>query len=118
MAWTVENYVDVSGVAPVEEFIHSLPPRDQGHFAWTVELLKEFGVRLRMPYARHLEGKLWELRVRTGSNAHRVIYFAHSGRRFVLLHGFTKKTDKTPRRELEMARKRMMDFISEEGGER
>jgi hypothetical protein len=58
MSWTVENYRDAKGNAPVEDFVRNLLRRDQGHIAWTVELLKEYGVQLRMPYARHLEGKL------------------------------------------------------------
>jgi len=70
-----------------------------------------------LPYVKHLRGKLWELRVRAGRRAYRIIYFAYVGRRFILLHGFLKKTQKMSRRELEMAERRMSDFLTEEGTE-
>jgi phage-related protein len=64
-----------------------------------------------MPYARHLTGKLWELRVPSGGQAYRVLYFAYAEHRFVLLHAFSKKTQKTPRREIDVALRRMTEFL-------
>ena len=65
-----------------------------------------------MPSARPIKGKLWELRARTSGGTYRVIYFAYVGRRFVLLHGFVKKTQRTPRREIRIAEQRMVDYVS------
>jgi phage-related protein len=56
--------------------------------------------------------KLFEIRIKDKSNIHRILYFTYTGRRFVLLHGFTKKTEKTPVREIEIAVKRMEEYIS------
>jgi len=72
-------------------------------------LLQEFGTTLGMPHARPMtgHGKLWELRA--GPN--RLLYFAHVGRRFVILHGFRKKSQKTPIREIATAERRMADFL-------
>ncbi len=67
-----------------------------------------------MPYARHLKGKLWELRISSGRLTYRVLYFARAGRRFVLLHIFRKKTQKTPRREIDTALRRMAELLDEE----
>ena len=64
-----------------------------------------------MPYVRHLTGKLWELRISSGRLDYRLLYFAHTGRRFVLLHAFSKKTQKTPRREIEIALRRMAELL-------
>ena len=50
-----------------------------------------------------------------GGKSYRVIYFAHTGRRFILLHAFLKKTRKTPRPELAIARKRLTGFLETEG---
>jgi phage-related protein len=58
--------------------------------------------------------KLWELRVRAQVGAIRLFYFAHTGRQFVILHGFVKKSGKTPRRELEIAAQRMQDVLERE----
>ena len=115
--WTIENYQDARGHRPVEEFILGLPEKHQGRIAWTVELLKEYGLQLGMPYARHLRGQLWELRVSAGRARYRIIYSAHTGRRFILLHGFVKKTRRTPRQELVIAERRMAEFLEREGGE-
>jgi phage-related protein len=63
---------------------------------------------------KHLEDKLWELREESRTNIYRVIYFFYTGRRIVFLHGFQKKTPKTPKKELDMARTRYEDFLSRE----
>jgi len=65
-----------------------------------------------MPYARHLEKQLWELRVRHGSNRYRIIYFLHTGQTFVLLHGFAKKTGPVPRADMEIAESQRADYLS------
>jgi phage-related protein len=54
------------------------------------------------------------LRIRAGRRAYRIIYFAHPGQRFILLHGFLKRTRKTQRKDLEIAERRMADFLERE----
>ena len=105
--WTVENYIDARGRSPVEEFLDQLPASDRARIDQTIGLLEEFGLQLGPPYVKHLEDKLWELRVRAGRKAYRVIYFAFTGRRFIILHAFLKKTQKAPRREIATARQRL-----------
>jgi len=114
MAWTVEIYTDARGNAPVRDFIDSLPEKHQGRIARTIDLLEQFGLQLGSPYTKHLRGKLWELRIRAGRRAYRIIYFAHPGQRFILLHGFLKRTRKTQRKDLEIAERRMADFLERE----
>ena len=111
MIWTVEFYTDARGDSPLDDFLRSLPERDEARIAQTIELLREFGLQLGRPYVKSLTAKLWELRVSTRGRAYRIIYFAHTGRRFVLLHGFVKKTRKTPKRELDVARRRLTDYL-------
>ncbi len=83
--------------------------------ARTIDLLQEFGINLGMPYARHLEEDLWELRTRVAHNQYRVIYFLARGTAFVLLHGFAKKSERTPLRDLSTARDRRDDHLSRGG---
>ena len=116
MTWTVDLYRDAEGNVPVEGFLVSLPEKDRARIAWTINLLQEYGLQLASPYIKHLRGKLWELRIRAGRKAYRIIHFAYVGQRFILLHGFLKKTRKTPRRELEIAERRMADFLIREEG--
>ena len=66
---------------------------------------------LKEPYTRKVRGKIRELRIRDSEGAVRIFYFTFTGKRIVLSHGFIKKTARTPLRELEIAEKRMNDFI-------
>jgi phage-related protein len=112
---TVENYIDPRGRSPVEEFLDRLPADDRARIDHTIGLLREFGLQLGLPYVKHLEGKLWELRIRAGRRTYRVIYLAFTGQRFILLHVFLKKTQKTPRKEIAIAQRRLADFLECEG---
>lgn len=70
-------------------------------------LIGAFGIeRVHEPYIKHLEGQLWEMRLRGKDGIARAIYVTAVGRRVVVLRVFTKKTQKTPRREIELARHR------------
>ena len=110
--WFIEYYQSESSRYPVEDFIDSLDTKSRARVARTLDLLEEFGIDLGMPYARHLEKQLWELRVRHSRNRYRIIYFLATGETFVLLHGFTKKTGPVPRAEIELAEKRRKDYLS------
>jgi phage-related protein len=71
-----------------------------------VKLLKMNGPRLVEPYSKHLEGEIYELR--PASN--RILYAGWTGKKYVLLHVFAKKTQKTPRREIDKAKRELEDF--------
>ncbi len=110
--WNIEYYQSEAGKVPVAEFIDSLDAKSRAKIARTLDLLEEFGIDLGMPYARHLEKQLWELRIRHGRNRYRIIYFLATGETFVLLHGITKKTGPVPRADTEMAERRRNDYLS------
>jgi phage-related protein len=112
MTWHIEYYETATGRSPVEEFVDSLDAKSKARIARTLDLLEEFGVDLGMPYARHLEKQLWELRVRHGKNRYRIVYFLYTGKTFVLLHGLTKKTGPVPRTALKVAESRKKDYLS------
>lgn len=116
MIWDVEFYKDRNGREPVPEFLDELQSGTRAKVVKLIKLLSEEGVFLKEPYTRQIRGKLWELRVKDHLGHVRVFYFTFTGRKFVLLHGFLKKTDKTPVREIEVAEKRMKDFIERYGG--
>ncbi len=112
MAWQIEYYESAGGRSPVEEFIDKLDAKSKARVARTLDLLEEFGIDLGMPYAKHLKKQLWELRVRHSKNRYRIIYFLHTGQTFILLHGFTKKTEAVSRADLEIAERRQDDYLS------
>lgn len=102
--WTVE----ISEAA--EREIRDLPPDLQGRFLHISEMLEELGPqRVGMPHVRSLGQELWEMRMSGRDGIARAIYFATSGRRLVVVRVFVKKSRKTPRREIELASRRMKE---------
>ncbi len=115
MKWSIELFEKDNLQCPVLDFIQSLPPKHRAKIEREIDLLEEFGINLTYPHTRKIEGEnykgLWELRIQFASDISRIFYFIHLDNTFVLLHGFVKKSNKTPERELEIARKYMQDYI-------
>ena len=65
--------------------------------------------RVRNPYVKHLEGPLWEMRLKGRGGIARAVYVTAVGKRVVVVHVFEKKTQKTPRREIITALKRAQE---------
>lgn len=105
MLWTVET------LPAVDDEIAVLPPKLQARLLRLMEMVERLGLeQLHEPHVAHLEGKLWELRAKATEGIARGIYVAITGRRVVILHVFVKKTQKTPRKALELARERMKNL--------
>ena len=113
--WSVEFYIGENGESPVRDFLAGLDAKAQIRFAWSIEQLRRRNTQARPPLVRHLEGKLWELREESSTNIYRLLYVFASGRRIVFLHGFQKKSQKTPRREIATALARLARFTVSEG---
>jgi len=105
--WEIELYTDRRGRSPVAEFLDGLPLRDRNDARNALRLLREFGIRLGMPHAKKIKGlsNIWELR----AGSIRLFYVARPGRRFVVLHAFRKKSQKTPVQEILVAERRMVE---------
>jgi len=104
-------YSKETGETPFLDYLLSLPPRMRAKVLKAIEILKEKGIELREPYSSPIGYGLFELRIRFGSDIVRCIYFFHKGRIVVLTNGFTKKTNKTPRGEIEKAKRYRTDWI-------
>ncbi len=115
--WKIVFYTDENGRSPVRAFITSQDVKTQTHLDWSFNRLRDLNVQARFPLVRQIEGKLWELREESRTNIYRFFYVFVAGRRIVVLHGFQKKSQKTPRSEIEIAMNRMKDFNAREGGE-
>lgn len=115
MKCTVDYYRTARGDSPVETFLDELPVKLRAKNFRELALLADFGTDLPAPYAKRLHGKeasgLWELRVKLASDITRIFYFFPVGNRVLLLHGFVKKADETPPKELQTAIRRMHDTI-------
>ena len=99
-----------NGESPVEEFIDTLEPKMQAKVLRTMELLKRNGLELREPYTKSLGRGIFELRAKHGTDISRVLYFFMDGQRIIFTNGFIKKTDKTPKQEIELARKYRKEY--------
>ncbi len=114
MRWQVEYYKKENGNIPVLDYLLTLDPKMRAKTFSEIELLEKHGVDLREPYVKAIKGArnkgLFELRVKFASNISRIFYFTHLKNTFVLLHGFTKKTEKTPQREIERALRYREDY--------
>ena len=103
--WTVEVLDDA-----VERELFSLPKDMQARFLRIAELLEGLGPQLvGLPHVRPLGEKLWEMRLTGREGIGRAIYTAATGRRLIVLHVFVKKTQKTPRRAIDLALKRLKE---------
>lgn len=114
--WIVVFYVDENGHRPVREFLQSLDEKTKASFYWSIEQLRIRNVRAKEPLVRHLEGKIWELREESSTNIYRLLYFFYSDQRIVFVHGFQKKSQKTPRREIDIAQRRLNSYLRNQKG--
>lgn len=110
--WRVVYYMAASGDQPVKDFVEAQSAGVRAALRKDFRRLREVNVALGMPYARKVAGRDFrELRTRVSGDIYRTFYFAVVGQRLVLLHGFQKKSEKTPARELETAEARMKDYL-------
>lgn len=103
MTWQIFLY-ESGSQKPVEDFIKSLQPSAIDKITRQLELLEEFGPLLPMPHARPMGGGLYELRIR-GKQEIRMFYVFSKGTSIYVVHGFVKKTQQTPKKEMAIARK-------------
>lgn len=103
-------YETEEGICPLKEYLDSLEPKILAKTFRTIDLLENNGPFLREPYSEALGDGIFELRIKLGSDITRVLYFFFVGNAAVLTNGFTKKTQKTPRSELERAKRFKADY--------
>ena len=99
MAWTVETLNDT-----VTAEVEALPADMRARLARIMNLIETAGLEhVGEPHVKHIEGRLWEMRLTGGSGISRALYVTAAGARVVILRAFVKKTKKIPRREIELA---------------
>lgn len=101
-AWVVE-FLN----ADVKALLDAMPLDIRASFERIVELIQLHGLeRVREPYVKHLEGSLWEMRMKGKGGIARAVYVTAVGKRVIVVHVFEKKTQKTPRHEIVTALRR------------
>ncbi|MDO4395876.1 MAG: type II toxin-antitoxin system RelE/ParE family toxin [Clostridia bacterium] len=115
--YDIEFYEDINGKSDLWNFLEELRVKGLSNkdariqfkqISLYIQLLQDHGTRLSENITKHIENDIWELR--PGHN--RIFYFYQDNDTFVLLHHFRKKTQKTPRREIERAKSRRDDYLA------
>lgn len=109
--FTIEFFEDEKGNKPVEDFLLSLDYKMRAKLLSLLEILQEKGTFLREPYSKHLDDGIFEIRGKVGSDITRILYFFYHDGKIILTNGFYKKTQKTPSRELKLAKKRRNVYL-------
>lgn len=113
--YEVHFYQDANGNQPVKEYLDELEEKSAkskdarikyNKIDQYIGILMEHGTAAGEPYVKHLDGEIWELRPLRD----RILFFAWDGKSFILLSHFMKSTQKTPKREIEKAKRLMEDF--------
>ncbi len=107
MAWVVETLN-----ATVDAEVNALPADMRAQLTRIASIIEEFGLdRMREPHVKHLQGPLWEMRMRGKDGISRALYVAASGRRAIIVRVFVKKTQKTPSRKIRLALTRARELL-------
>ena len=107
-------YRDKNGKEPVYDYLRGLTQKKDkdsrikaNKISDYIEVLSRYGTQAGEPYIKHLDGEIWELRPLRD----RILFVAWHNDGYVLLHSFMKKTQKTPQREIERAKRELADLI-------
>lgn len=109
---TIQFYQTPAGKCPVENFLDSLPDRQAQKVAWVLRLVERCDV-VPQQYFKKLVGteELWEIRAQIGGNRYRFLGFFDGPTLLILTSGFSKKQQKIPVREIELAHQRRTDYL-------
>jgi len=105
-----------SGRCPVEDFLDTLTDKQFEKVSFVLDLIEQLNI-IPEVYLKKLKGSddIWEVRVQYGNNIFRLLGFFEANNIVILNHAFTKKTQKTPAREINIAEKRKREYLKEKG---
>lgn len=109
-------YTLANGSKPVAEYIKSLPSRHAEKIVFVLELI-ESTTMVPAKFLKKLKGTddLWEVRIRQGNDIFRLLVFFDGEELLILNHAFTKKTQKTPKKEIKTAQQRKKEYLATGG---
>jgi len=109
----VRFYRTSAGRCPVEEFLDSLSDQHAQKVTWVLRLVESLDI-VPQQYFKKLSGteQLWEVRAQAGGNSYRMLGFFDGSTLLILTSGFSKKQQKMPAREIELAESRRKDYLS------
>ena len=114
--YEIEFYEDKNGKSEVADYIKKLNTKaatskecrvNFNKIVAYMDMLEELGTRVGEPVTKHLDGEIWELR----PLKNRFLYAYYKDNKFIVLHHFIKKTQKTPKHEIEQAKRNLKDYL-------
>ena len=112
MLFHLNYWRNLSGKAPVEQYIDGIDNKEEkAELLSTLKGIQEYGTDAVGVEFIQIEGKLWELKIRTHGSQHRIFYVVLKGNEMVLLHAYLKKTPKTPLKEIHTAKQRLKQLM-------
>jgi phage-related protein len=102
---------------PVQEFLDSLSGKVVQKITWVLKIVEDLDIVPEKYFKKLQSYDIWECRIDFAGNTYRILGFIHNGSNVVLTNGFTKKTRKVPKQEIELALKYKHDYINN-GGEK
>lgn len=112
MQFSINYWHNPSGRVPVERYIDNIDNKEErADLLSVLNGIQENGMDAIGVEFRHIEGKLWELKIRTHGNQHRIFYVLLKGNEMVLLHAYLKKTTRAPLKEIQTAKQRLRLLI-------
>lgn len=109
--FVIEFYESGNGDVPAEEFLLNLDIKMRAKILGIMGILQEKGNQLREPYSKHLEDGIFEIRGKVGTDISRVLYFFYYDGKIIFTNGFVKKTQKTPKSEIDKAKVYRKEYI-------
>ena len=108
----VTFYTTADGKCPVAEFIDSQMPKVAQKIAWVLKAVQEIEKVPKTYFKKLSDTDFYEVRIELSGNIYRLLGFFHNGNIVILTNGFQKKTQKTPKSEIEVCEARMKDFLT------
>lgn len=107
-------YRQHNGKSLVHDFIKKLQPKDRLRIWACLKNVEELGFDCPRVQFRQISGKLWEIKIKTMSAGYRIFYVVIKQSLIVLLHAYKKQSQKAPKREIEIAEKRILEVLKDE----
>ncbi len=103
-----------NGKSPVKDFIEKLGPKDRAKVLGCLQNIEDLGLDCPRVLFRQIKGKLWEIKIKAATAGYRIFYVCLNLKNIVLLHCYKKQSQKAPKREIEVAEKRMVEVLNNE----
>ena len=111
----IDFFKTTTGVSPVEEFLDTLSDAQVKKILWVMKLVRDLNPVPSQYFTKLVNtDDIWEVRVQTGGNIFRLLGFIEGDRLIIFTNGFQKKTQKAPRREIELAETRRREHQGRE----